>query len=497
MQKDNVVAIAANQAIEKTDILQGLHKLAALPAWLVAAMDSGRVIDALRSHVPEFASGALAIERCKPDRVRLKGDRWETLYLLTIAGSDAQGRREVALAGTLTPPDIARADQPAGDAAFGSPDWRCHLPELRLDLWTEDQEPELEALPILTNPDQARAFLEQSIRAGAPSYADMRIAACQPKVMRNKPGRCTVLYRLTYDQSLAKASWPDLVIGKTYSKDKGQNAYIAMRKLWESPLSKGDIVSIAEPLAYVAEQKVLVQGPVHGDHDLKDQLRTALRAGTPQALDDLQQLVRKAAAGLAALHQSGARHGETLTWEDELAEIRGEIDKLSAIFPWFAAAVAPLLARLEALASTHPAEPALPAHRSFRPQQVLIQGDQIGFIDFDGFCLAEPALDIALFRATAKEFGINTSPSDKQKEFEYPSEQARQARLAELDAICDRFLAEYERQAPISRQRVALWEALDLLTVVLRCWTKVKPHQLSNAVLMLESQLSTSGLLAE
>jgi aminoglycoside phosphotransferase (APT) family kinase protein len=491
------VALVTKPEARVIDITSGLHRLAALPDWLIAATQPDRVVDALRDNLPEFAAGALTIERCKPDRVRLKGDRWETLYLLTIVGSNRQDRREVSLAGTLTPPDIARADQPAGDVAFGSPGWRCYLPELRLDLWIEHQEPELEALPILTDPEQARAFLEQSIRAGAPNYADMRIAACQPKVMRNKPGRCTVLYRLTYDQSLAKPSWPDLVIGKTYSKDKGQNAYVAMRKLWDSPLSNGDIVSIAEPLAYVAEQKVLVQGPVHGDHDLKDQLRTALRAGRPQALDDLLQIVRKTAAGLAALHHSGARHGETLTWEDELAEIREEIDKLSAIFPWFAGAVAPLLARLEALASTHPAEPALPAHRSFRPQQVLIQGDQIGFIDFDGFCLAEPALDIALFRATAKEFGINTSPSDKQKEFDYPSEQARLARLTEMDAICDGFLAEYERHAPISRQRVALWEALDLLTVVLRCWTKVKPHQLSNAVLMLESQLSTSGLLAE
>jgi aminoglycoside phosphotransferase (APT) family kinase protein len=270
-----------------------------------------------------------------------------------------------------------------------------------------------------------------------------------------------------------------------------------MRKLWDSPLSKGDIVSIAEPLAYVAEHKVLMQGPVPGDHDLKDQLRTALRVGTPQALDDLQQIVCKTAAGLAALHHSGARHGEMVTWEDELAEIRGEIDKLSAIFPWFAGAVAPLLARLEALAGKLPAEPLLPAHGSFRPQQVLIDGGNVSFIDFDGFCLAEPALDIALFRATTKEIGINTSPAEKQKTFEYPSEAARLERLAQLDAICDNFLDEYERLAPVSRQRVALWETLYLLTVVLRCWTKVKPHQLSNAVLMLKSQLSTSGLLAE
>jgi aminoglycoside phosphotransferase (APT) family kinase protein len=285
-----------------------------------------------------------------------------------------------------------------------------------------------------------------------------------------------------------------MVVAKTYSRDKGQNAYESMSKLWASPLSIGDVVSIAEPLAYVPEHRVLVQGPVRGEYDLKDLLRSALRAGTPQAIEELHQVIRKTAAGLAALHRSGARHGEVLTWEEELAEIRQEVEKLGAVLPWFANATAPLLKGLEAQASACPPDATLPAHRSFRPQQVLIHQGNIGFIDFDGFCLAEPALDIALFRATVKEMGINTSPSDKQKEFAYASEAARQARMNQLDEICDVFLSAYEQKAPVSRRRVALWEALDLLTVVLRCWTKVKPHQLDNAMFLFRSHLRDSGL---
>jgi len=149
--------------------------------------------------------------------------------------------------------------------------------------------------------------------------------------------------------------------------------------------------------------QLLVQGPVRGDHDLKDALRIALRAGTSEALDELHQIIGKTGAGLAALHHCGARHGETINWEDEFAELRGELEKLSAVLPWLADAAMPLLIRLKALAGETAAEPALPSHRSFRPQQVLIHQGNIGFIDFDGFCLAEPALDIALFRATIKE----------------------------------------------------------------------------------------------
>jgi Ser/Thr protein kinase RdoA (MazF antagonist) len=219
----------------------------------------------------------------------------------------------------------------------------------------------------------------------------------------------------------------------------------------------------------------------------------ALRAGTPEALEELRRYARKIAAGLAALHHSGARYGETITWEDELAEIRDEITTLGAGFPWLAGAIAPLLARLASSAAIQPPDPALPAHHSFRPQQVLLDQGRIGFIDFDDCCMAEPALDIAQFRATAKEMGINTSPSDKQKEFEYPSAAARLERLSQIDTVCDSFLAEYERLAPVSRQRVVLWEALDLLTIMLRCWTKVKPHQLDNAMLLLERHLRANS----
>jgi aminoglycoside phosphotransferase (APT) family kinase protein len=482
------------EASQVTDSAAGLRQLAALPDWLVAPMKPETVIAALERHGPEFAAGELKIRRCKGD-VRLKGERWEAQYELTVGNADGAPDRELAIDGALTPPGVSPAEPPTTGGVFGGAEWRCHLPELGLELWMAPQEQELEALPILTDPEQARAFLEQSIRAGAPSYADLRIKRVTPKVMRNKPGRCTVRYQLEYDaEPSVAAGWPALVIGKTYSGTKGQNAYAGMRALWASPLSKGDVVAIAEPLAYIPEHKVLVQGPVRGEQDLKDLLRSALRAGTAEALDELHRYTRKTAAGLAALHHSGARHGQTIAWDDELAEIREEIEKLGAVFPWFTEAMTPLLAHLVSSAAAHPAEPSLPAHHSFRPQQVLLGQGQIGFIDFDGFGLAEPALDIALFRATVKEMGINTSPSDKQKEFEYPDEAARLARLAQLDTICEVFLAEYGRLAPVSRQRVALWEALYLLTVVLRCWTKVKPHQLSNAMLLLEQHLRENSL---
>jgi hypothetical protein len=44
------------------------------------------------------------------------------------------------------------------------------------------------------------------------------------------------------------------------------------------------------------------------------------------------------------------------------------------------------------------------------------------------------------------------------------------------------------------RERVALWEALDLFTLVLHSWTKVKPERLENATFALEHHLRKMGL---
>ena len=68
------------------------------------------------------------------------------------------------------------------------------------------------------------------------------------------------------------------------------------------------------------------------------------------------------------------------------------------------------------------------------------------------------------------------------------------ALLAGLDAICESFLTHYEQVAPVSRRRVALWEALNLLALVLNCWTKIKPVRLNNTMLMLERHLHASGM---
>src|SRR3990172_3798367 len=185
--------------------------------------------------------------------------------------------------------------------------------------------------------------------------------------------------------------------------------------------------------------------------------------------------MERVGVGLAQLHTCGVRSGVVVTWDDDLAEVRGRVRRAAASMPALSDAVTPLLDRLDALAARYPPQPRVPAHRSFRPAQVLLHDGEIGFIDFDGFCQAEPALDLALFRTTLKDFGVRMGPEEGERQLD---DDVLQKRLRVLDHLCELFLAGYETIAPVSRERVALWETLDILSAVLNCWLKVKVERL-------------------
>jgi aminoglycoside phosphotransferase (APT) family kinase protein len=239
---------------------------------------------------------------------------------------------------------------------------------------------------------------------------------------------------------------------------------------------------------------VLLQGPVRGEKTLKKLLQATLRTGAPEAMATLDHYMRKTARGLAALHHSGVAFGETRTWADELADVREVIARLAGPLPKVGDVVTPLLAHLEALDAVCPADPPLPAHRSFRPAQVLLYEGQVGFIDFDGVCQAEPAMDLALFCATVKEVGLSGALADEdagegEAGRSLPNREGCLARLAQLEQLCEAFLATYEALQPVSRQRVALWEALYILTKLLHGVTRVRPARLYRSVLMLARHL--------
>jgi hypothetical protein len=73
---------------------------------------------------------------------------------------------------------------------------------------------------------------------------------------------------------------------------------------------------------------------------------------------------------------------------------------------------------------------------------VLVDTSGVAFVDFDGFCLAEPANDIGRFRASLRAGGL-VAPDGRHP----PLSAARRAVVDELvDVFLDRYEERFEEQ---------------------------------------------------
>ena len=77
---------------------------------------------------------------------------------------------------------------------------------------------------------------------------------------------------------------------------------------------------------------------------------------------------------------------------------------------------------------------------------MLLHDGDIGFIDFDGAAMAEPALDLGRFRAKLRDIGISTLTFKGEPLAGEPLE----ANLALLDDLCDTFLRAYQEHGTVS-----------------------------------------------
>ena len=478
-------------------ILEGLQTFRELPDWMMAGRDPDRLCAAFSESIPEFRSGQLILHECDSSNVRYKGENWKGFYELKVSKPGESSVSEIHLDGVLSSPGV-NADRPLlVENALGSEDWHAYIPALNLELRTKKPEAVLSSLDMLIDPEQSREYLMNRIRAGSSSYQDLQIQATHPKIVRYKPGsRCTIVYNLDYPAD-AHNHWPELVVAKTYRKEKGQSAYESMRAFWDTALSSSTLVKIAEPLAYDADMKVMIQGPIRQERTLKELTVSAVKAGTVEAFDELTKAMRKTARGLAELHNSGTKLTTNYGWEDDEEQTRESIQELSVSVPQLAAAGMPLLERLNSLEASSPPDPRVPSHGTFRPAQVLMYSGEIGFIDFDSSCMAEPAKDLGLFLCAFLRAGMATVKFDDIEVASEPIDEAtRLARFGRLIDISEKFLEEYERHTePVNRQRVALFEALELFILILHAWTKIKVRELNDIMFVLEQFLPTYKIL--
>ncbi len=472
--------------LHPAEVAAGLEHLSQPPDWLFAMEDPARVRADLEREVPEFASGGLTLVACKFKRAHIEGGSFTTLHRIKVEDSEGEVR-EIDLHGSLVLPDQTASGHRSPPAAFASSDWHGFLPDIGLEVSLEPPDIAMPSLPTLTDPASAAEFLQLALRGSDPTLAGLEITDCTPTVMRYREGRrCTISYEISYAADAPSAAWPDQVIAKVYEGDEGQATFEAMSALWDTALRTSPTVAIAEPLAWLPGDAVLLQRWLPGDRTLKDHIKTAFVAGWESGLEALAGPVFKAGRGLGELHTSGAAAGEPVTWDDQMAALHAATEQLVGVVPVLAGALLPLVDSLNAAAAVTPTEALVPTHRSFRPAQILISGEDIAFLDFDGFCQAEPGLDLALFRTTFCDLALRAVEEDA----EMIDPVVRQRYVVDLDGLCEVFLNGYREVADVAEPRLALWDTLTSAKDILDCWRKVKFEHLDRRIEFLRRRLA-------
>jgi streptomycin 6-kinase len=169
---------------------------------------------------------------------------------------------------------------------------------------------------------------------------------------------------------------------KVYRDEGGERTYRALKALQSTADEDNEKFTVAAPIAYVSELRVLLQ---------EETLGTSLQEILVQE-GDASPAVRKAAEALAALHLEHIPTPQRHTVPNEVAAL----ERTGTILRW---ACPHLGAEIEETVGTVVASlkevPPAPTHRDLKLDHILLDGDRPSLVDLDNFAAADPVLDVA------------------------------------------------------------------------------------------------------
>jgi aminoglycoside phosphotransferase (APT) family kinase protein len=181
--------------------------------------------------------------------------------------------------------------------------------------------------------------------------------------------------------------------------------------------------------------------------------------------DAAAEVVRRAARALAELHTSGVDTAglNRRTGADEAGKAAKRAGLLEQYVPELAPVVRQVSDALSSALRELPADTLRPGHGSYKPSQLMVRDGAVFLVDFDQFCLADPALDVGYFLAYLRPAGFFYHRAGRQAWFEESAE-------AFLTAYLDRLVERGESAATgvgITR-RAPVFEAALLLKIAAR-----------------------------
>ena len=429
------------------EALSGRTKLKGIRWVLLSATARGVLRDQLRS----LLSAGAILGPCHLRHVRFKLGQGLTAFYdvqVRIRAIDAYQVRPIAVTWGLDgdtderngEADLAKMQAEAVHRGVAAPflQLMSDLPRWSMRVRVSPLDARFIQLARMSDAGYVRAMLAAAYGSDGVASDQRRIGQYTVTYIKYRPGKRHVMRYNPLDGVAAT------VFAKLYA---GQDAEHAFRVAtyaanWLAEHAEG--VSCARPLAYVAEDSVVLYPQVFGA-PLTDHLRYP-SGGRLRCLE-------RTGAALRALHDLPEAFAGRLGQHDFAAEVR-ETTRAShhirALLPHVGSAIEALLDRAQELHERLPQEPPTFTHGDLKSKHIWVAAGGLTVIDFDNSRLADPAIDVGKFLADM--------------EFWHASHNRPGVEEAQ-----ESFLAGYARSAPKERLiRARLYQAVKLVKYAVR-----------------------------
>jgi hypothetical protein len=225
-------------------------------------------------------------------------------------------------------------------------------------------------------------------------FTDGRIVTgCAARVLKKRLGsRRVIAYRLAMDgRNTGQPTYVDL-IGKRYSQHTQENTareFQTMRMLWQAGFGEDQRFKIAKPVRHFPDLELVLEEKAEGV-----ELSSYLGNGDEASL----RHARMAGLWLAKLHSLPVAPASCV-YDADVAALRSFVRELGAAHGSLAPELLGLEAAIRSKIATFRGVPRAMVHGDYHPENILVAPDSITAIDFDRFCLADPARDLGSFIA--------------------------------------------------------------------------------------------------
>lgn len=273
------------------------------------------------------------------------------------------------------------------------------------------------------------AALQEAARAQLDDDGWQLVAATAEAVRYKPASRCVVRYHLTLTHSKEQEQPPRQLIlyGKVYADPQQARAVQALQqRLYDEQVARlgsraagqeSHTPMLPRPLGLLSDLGITFNEAVQ-PVDPADRAITGTRAMQPTiergrggqiaAITIPVEELRMTAIALARLHTSGVRANEATprTGAKEAKRARERAALIAGHNAPQAAEVQRLAKELASRLETLQPDIYRPAHGGFKSSQLLFHSHQVFVVDFDGFCLADVALDVGYFLAYLRPSGL-------------------------------------------------------------------------------------------